>query len=159
MGMSVRQIGAVAVAVGVAACGARSEISGNGSPFGDASIDVGVANDGGTAKDGSTPDGSTAGADAAACITTTTNAACAGNPPDCDQFGCKFDVEWACGDDTFRTGGACTPPGSGPNTGEYQGVCDENGKQTSSFVVSTTTCDCKDTAALVTVAQALCTHQ
>ncbi|HSQ67629.1 MAG TPA: hypothetical protein VLM85_30675 [Polyangiaceae bacterium] len=144
----------------LAACGARSQIAGGGegSPFGDAGADVFGHLDGAAQVDGS---GKGGGADAAgACIVSVVSVGCAGpNGGDCGQYGCKFDVEWKCGDTTYRAGGACAPPGVGPTGGTYQGVCDENGSKTSSFDVTTTTCDCKDEHALATLVQGLCTHQ
>ena len=137
----------------VVACGARSGIAGGAAGFLDATADVG-ASDAGPMVDGSVHD---AAIDAGACTVTTVKAICAGpNGGDCDKYGCKFNVEWTCGDVKFRAGGACEPPDAG---GFYQGVCDENGGQTSTFDITTTTCDCKESDALATLVQGLCTHQ
>ena len=144
------------------ACAARSEIAGGegsldgSSPFDATSFDASTKNDGSPFGGG---DGGTNGLDASACADVAVTVACAGPPPgNCDAWGCKFNVEATCGGEDFRVGGACQPPDGGTQ-GFYQGVCDENGKQTSTFDVPTTTCDCKDAAALITVVQEKCQHQ
>ncbi len=73
---------------------------------------------------------------------------------------CKYDINWTCGDIKKRIGGACDPAdSSSTSAGTYEGVCDENGQQTSTFNVPTITCDCTDASALLTIVQGQCTHQ
>lgn len=145
----------------VCACAARSEIAGGGDDLFDASSPIGDGASGTDAKNGDgSPfpgkDGGANGLDAACDVAVAVG--CAGPKGDCDAYGCKFNVETTCGGNDFRVGGACQPADGG-NPGFIEGVCDENGKQTSTFEVPTTTCDCKDASALVTLAQEKCTHQ
>jgi hypothetical protein len=120
--------------------------------------------DGSFGTDGAKTDGSPFGGDAgtndaSSCADVAVAVGCAGpNGGNCDAYGCKFNVEGQCGAEDFRVGGACTPADGG-SPGVIQGVCDENGKQTSTFDVPTTTCDCKDASALITEVQELCAHQ
>jgi hypothetical protein len=141
----------------IAACGARSEISGSNESS-DASglvydaglVDVAIQGDGAGGIDAGTVD---------ACTPTVTQVAC-GGPKNSDCPTCKFDFEWMCGDVKHRIGGECTPAEAGvPSAGAYEGACDENGQQTSTFNVPTVTCDCTDASALLTIVQAQCTHQ
>ena len=147
--------------IGLCACGARSEIAGSGvDEFLDASStsDATFGNDGSPFHvDGGGKDGGTSTPDA--CADVAVAIGCAGpKGGDCDAYGCKFNVEAQCGGQDFRVGGSCTPSDGG-SQGLYQGVCDENGKQTSTFMVPTTTCDCKDASALITEVQEKCAHQ
>jgi len=50
-------------------------------------------------------------------------------------------------------------PASDRAAAPYEGECDENGSQTSTFVVSTTTCDCEEPQALVSLVQGVCAQQ
>jgi hypothetical protein len=148
------------LAVFLCACGTRSEIAGGGGgDFLDASTPF---FDGSKTGDGSPfggKDGGTNALDAASCADVAVTVGCAGpNGGNCDGYGCKFNVEATCGGEDFRVGGSCTPTDGG-SQGFYQGVCDENGKQTSTFNVPTTTCDCKDASALITEVQEKCAHQ
>jgi len=142
----------------VCACGARSEIAGDG-------LDGGTTSDA-TALDVATKsdapfggkDGGTTAADAG-CAAVSVSIGCAGpNGGDCDAYGCKFDVQVQCGGQDIRVGGSCAPSDGG-SQGAYHGVCDENGKQTSTFDVPTTTCDCKDAVTLMKVVEEKCAHQ
>ena len=146
----------------VCACGARSEIAGSGEEFLDAtSFDGSSKSDAPFGSDSpfGGKDGGTTGLDAGACADVAVAVGCAGpKNGDCDAYGCKFNVEATCGGVDFRVGGSCTPSDGG-SQGFYQGVCDENGKQTSTFNVPTTTCDCKDASALITEVQEKCQHQ
>jgi hypothetical protein len=69
------------------------------------------------------------------------------------------DVEWTCGDTKYRIGGYCDPASLFPDAAFLEGVCVEDGAQTSTFKEPTTTCDCNDASALVTIVQEKCTHQ
>jgi hypothetical protein len=146
----------------VCACGARSEIAGSDVLDGSMLFDATSTLDGSKKGDGSPfggDDADTGGLDAASCADVAVAVGCAGpNPGNCDAYGCKFNVEAQCGGEDFRVGGSCTPADGG-SPGMYQGVCDENGKQTSTFNVPTTTCDCKDASALITEVQEKCAHQ
>ena len=149
-----------AVALVCAACGARSEIAGSGGELADASTDANAGVDGGGHDASGGADASAL--DAQACTPAQITIGCAGpNGGDCDQYGCKFDVQWTCGDTAFRAGGGCAPPDAGFHSGNglYEGVCDMNGSQTSTFTVDTTTCDCKKEQSIVTLVEGLCTHQ
>lgn len=143
------------------ACGARSEIAGTGDELGDASIDGNAGIDGAGHEPNGGGDASVF--DAEACTPAQINIGCAGPPnsPDCEKYGCKFGVEWTCGDTTFSVGGACMPPDAGfaSGNGVIEGACRENGSQTSTFTVDTTTCDCKKEQSIVTLVEGLCTHQ
>lgn len=145
----------------ISACGTRSEIGGglfDGSFGFDATTSDVVIH-----ADGSPSGGPDAGADVAleACTPISVGVACAGpGPGDCKDYGCKFNVEWQCGTTKWRVGGGCAPPdAAGPLSGTYEGVCEQNGQQTSSFQTPTTTCDCQDASALVTVLEEKCTQQ
>ena len=150
------------VVVLVCACGARSEIAGS-DLFGDGSVsflDATTKQDGSGGNDASFGgnDGSTTQHDSG-CPGPTLATGCAGPPPgDCAAWGCKFDLESDCNGNTFRVGGACQPTDGG-TPGFYEGVCQENGKTTSTFDVPTTTCDCKDASAFLTLVQEKCQHQ
>ena len=141
-----------------AACGARSEIAGRGGELGDAS--AGQSLDASGADVSSGADGAS---DAGACTVTQIDIGCAGPPssPDCDKYGCKFGVEWTCGATSFSVGGGCMPADAGFQSGNgvIEGTCREDGSQTSTFTVDTTTCDCKKDQSIVTLVEGLCTHQ
>jgi hypothetical protein len=139
-----------------AGCAARSEIAGGSFGGADGSVDATSHGDaGGSGVDGAAPDGDGAADAAVACTPSSIKVGCGGL--DCSS--CKFDIEWTCGGAKYRVGGECTPPDAGPAGGFYEGVCDQNGAQSSTFQVSTKTCDCKDQAALVTLVEGFCTHQ
>ena len=123
----------------------------NGDGLFDAAIDQSASD--ATASDHDTRPGLDGSVDA--CTPLTTAIGCGGQS--CQS--CKFDFEWTCGDVKYRIGGGCDPPDVGPVGGFYEGVCDQNGAQTSTFDIATTTCDCKDAAALLTIVQSVCTHQ
>ena len=57
-----------------------------------------------------------------------------------------------CGDTKYRAGGSCNL------TNDFEGVCDQNGKQTSSFHESTP-CTCEDASAIAQQALTACTQQ
>ena len=141
------------------ACGARSEIAGSGGELDDASATQSLDASGFDVS--STGDGASDGD--ASCTPAQIDIGCAGPPtsPDCEKYGCKFGVEWKCGDKSFTVGGSCTPPdaGSPSSDGIVQGACREDGSQTSTFTVDTTTCDCKKDQSIVTLVEGLCTHQ
>ena len=147
-------------AVWLCACGARSEITGTGVSF-DASFD-GTTSDVFVQGDGSPFGGKDAGGSDAsdsfdACADVSVGIGCAGpNKGDCAKYGCKFQVEWTCIGGERRIGGDCDYTDAGA---EYQGVCEENGKTTSTFEVPVATCDCTDASALITVVQEKCQHQ
>jgi hypothetical protein len=158
--MSMRQ-GCWGVLV-VCACGARSQIAGSDDEF-DASFDAASADVVIHADGSPSGDSGDGGTDTSfdACIPVTVATQCAGPQPDeCADYGCKFDIEWSCGDTKYRVGGACGPAtNSGWDSAVFEGVCDENGKQTSSFNTPASSCPCDDASALVTIAREKCTHQ
>lgn len=156
-----------ALCVVLCACAARSEIAGGlgDDEFldGSSSFDSTAKIDGSKAGDGSPfqidggKDGGTISADA--CADAALGIGCAGpNNGDCDAYGCKFNLETNCGGNDFRVGGACEPSDGGFQ-GFYEGVCQVNGKTTSTFDVPTTTCDCKDASTFITLIQEKCQQQ
>ena len=136
------------------ACGARSEIAGSDDDLFDASVPISEASVGFDAtKDGSTI-ADDAGVDVASCTASDVNVACANN---CGN--CKFIVEWTCGDTSFRIAGYCDPTSLFPDAGFLEGVCDQDGKQVSTFKEPATTCDCTDASTLLPIVQEKCQHQ
>jgi hypothetical protein len=160
--MSRTRIVVLCSALFLSACGARSEIAGSddASLF-DASLDDSSALHDATGAD--SPLGAPDASDGSAttCTTTSVDIGCAGyDPGNCAAYGCKFFVEWTCGSVSHSAGGACAPPDAGNSlAGTYQGGCSDNGTQTSTFDVSTLTCDCQDQDALATLLEGLCSHQ
>src|SRR5450631_763825 len=125
-------------------CGARSMLDGSDLFSSDAAIDQ-------AAFDAIPSDGFVFGGQDAApgadgnvdgCTPAVIAIGCGGSQQNC--LSCKFDIEWTCGDVKHRIGGACDPPDVGVLGGLYDGVCDQNGAQTNTFDIATTTCDCKD---------------
>jgi hypothetical protein len=147
------------VTLWLCACGARSEITGMGVPLDGSSFDA-TTSDVGVQGDGAPfggKDGGGGGDSFDACADVTVGIGCAGpNKGDCDKYGCKFQVEWTCIGGERRIGGSC---GYGDAGAEYQGVCVEDGKTTSTFDVPAATCDCTDASALITVVEEKCQHQ
>ena len=123
---------AYVLALCACACGARSEITGS-----DELVDASNVHDGGSDVVILPPQ----------CKTTNVITACQ-QPTDCT--GCKFTVDWTCGETQFTASGAC-------GDSLYQGKCNEDGKKTFSFE-SSGACECTDTSTLATVVQEKCTH-
>jgi hypothetical protein len=144
------------LALVLCACGARSEIAGSGDDLFDSSVPISDGSFGFDAtKDGSTIADGGAGADVVTCTAATNQIAC-GSPP---CLNCKFEIEWTCGNTKYRIGGYCDPTSLFPDAGFLEGVCAQDGKQTSTFKEPATTCDCADASALLTVVQEKCQHQ
>jgi len=106
--------------------------------------------------DGSSFDGGAIDAhvDGASCTVSSITTACAGpnDDQDCAKYGCKFQVNWTCGDVHFRVGGACAGDTSGG------GSCFQDEQPTTQFQVSNG-CNCVDASALETFVEQKCTPQ
>lgn len=70
--------------------------------------------------------------------------------------GCKFDVEWTCGDTQYRSGGGCD---MAPDGGVLQGGCFAGGSSTSTFKTGATACPCDDPDAMGKLVRAQCLSQ
>jgi hypothetical protein len=160
----VLRLGATILAVlGCAACGGRSglDLFGGGGGGGSAGDD---AAGGGVSVDASVLDAGASGDAAtdrgmidtdASCTAPMVGVGYCGMTTTPQENCCKFDVAWTCGSQSYRAGGGCGPTAdASPHT--YQGVCDVNGQQTSTFMGTTDDCACEDAGALAALAQSQC---
>jgi hypothetical protein len=161
--VGVHRLGATILTVlGCAACGGRSGLDLFGGGGGSAGDD---ASGGGVSVDASVLD-AVASVDAtkdrgivetdASCTAPMVVVGYCGMTSTPQENCCKVDVAWTCGDQSYRAGGGCGPEGPGAPPWTYQGVCDVNGQQTSTFSGTTADCACEDAGALAALAQSQC---
>ena len=92
-------------------------------------------------------------ADASMCALDGFHVLCGGTQHDQCDLGCKYHLEWKCGDQTFENNGGC---GALDGSGTYQGWCAPINGYPTKYSLPTTTCACGDEDALASVFRGYC---